>query len=118
MSIQRFIEKVCVQTAVHWSYTGPDGFGHPTFDDPVEIKCRWEDNDQVLTDNEGRQYESNAEILLTQDVKRMDYLFLGTLTDIDSEQDPQKIDHAYPVLRFSKIPMIKSTDVFVRKAFV
>ena len=118
MSIQRFIESICVQTAVHWSYTGNDGFGEPTFADPVEIKCRWTDYDQINTDNEGRQFTSNAEVLVPQDVKRMDYLYLGTLVDIGSEPDPRKVDNAHAVTRFTKVPMIKSTDEFVRKAFV
>lgn len=118
MAIDRFIEKVCVQTAVLWSYTGKDGFGKSVYDAPVEIKVRWQGSEEVLFDENGRQFTSKAEILLTQDIKMLDCLYLGTLDEISSESNPDNIEEAYSVKKFTKVPMIFSTEIFVRKAFV
>lgn len=118
MSIESFIKTICVQDAVYWEYTGPDGYGGSTYNDPVEVKCRWAEKQQLVTDNVGREFLSNAELLVTQDMKRLDYLYLGTLADIGSEKDPKKVDGAYEIKGFSKVPMIKSTTVFVRKVFL
>lgn len=118
MGIDKFIEKVCVQPVVWWQFDGSSGFGGPSFKDPVQIKTRWTDEKQVIQDDEGNEIISNAWVLLTQDVSLQDYLYLGTLTDIGSEPDPLKVDGAYQIKRFEKVPMIFSTEIFVRKAFL
>jgi hypothetical protein len=117
-SIEKFIEKVCVQTAVLWTYSGSDGYGGSSFAAPVEISCRWEDYDQTMEDDNSVEFVSQATLLVTQDVKMNDFLYLGTLTGIASNPDPMSIDGAYKVRSFRKIPMIFKTDIFVRKAYL
>lgn len=128
MSIERFIQKVCVQTAVYWGSPQDDGMGGYTFADPIEIPCRWEETTQLITDGQGNQIVSKAEILVTQDLDEEGYLFLGTLDDLDlldssgdssgAYYNPKDVDKAYMIRRFDKTPMIKSTTVFVRKAYL
>lgn len=118
MGIQKFIESICVQTAVLWSFQQEDGFGNSTFAEPVEIQVRWEEKHELLTDEEGKQFVSRAEIILPIDIKRLDYLYLGTLVEISSESDPKQVEGAHEVKTFTKVPMIKSTTVFVRKAYL
>ena len=128
MSIESFIRKVCVQTAVYWGSPVNNGTGHFTFDYPVEIACRWENTERVATDANGKQFVCRAQILVTQDLDIGGYLMLGTLEDLDqigkihnkydAKAEPLKVDAAYEIKQFDKIPMIKKTDVFVRKVFV
>ena len=118
MGITKFIETICVQTAVHWTNNGTDGFGKTSFALPVEIKCRWVEKDEMSVDDNGKEFVSKAEIIITQDIARTDYLYLGTLVDIASEADPKNVEGANEVKRFTKVPMIKSTTEFVRKAFL
>lgn len=118
MAIDNFIESVCVETAVLWSYDGPNEFGQASFSAPVEINCRWQDDQKTTKDNDGTEFTSSAEILLTQDVKKGDYLYHGTLDSINNESDPKNVEDAYEIKRFTKIPMIRSTTIFVRKAFL
>jgi len=117
MGIQSFIETVCVQDAILWSYAGNDEYGQPSFDAPTQVKVRWEHDQRTVIDEFGKQYESVAEILIPVDIKRLDYIALGTV-DSSTPDDPQEYDEAYQVIRFTKIPMIKSQTEFVRKAYV
>lgn len=120
MGILKFIQKVCVQTAVYWGNPQEDGYGQKTFDAPVEIKVRWEDVLNLMRTADGQELTCKAQVLVQQDVDRGGYLMLGSLDDIDSDitDSPQNIDDAYPILRMDKTPLFRKTDQFVRKAYV
>lgn len=121
-SIERFIKKVCVQTAVYWGNPVSDGYGGFTFDPPVEIKVRWEDKTKVISTQAGQEVVSRSEVLTPLDLDYQGYLFLGSLADIDdpnpSEVTPATVPGAYQIVRVDKVPMIKSTKVFVRKVYL
>lgn len=128
--IEKVVNKFCVQTAVYWGNPQNDGFGHFTFDDPVELKpsenngVRWEGKSEVnfeIARNIGNIQLSKSSVLVLQDLDEMGYLFLGTLEDIDSsadESDPLTVEGAYPIRRFDKIPMVFKTNEFVRIAYL
>jgi hypothetical protein len=126
MGIDSLIKKVCVQTAVYWGPGVPDGYGGRTFDAPVELEpptngVRWDEKVQMITDVNGKEIVSKAEILIVQDVETQGWLMLGTLDDIASdedENDPKTVTGAYEIKRFDKTPMVMSTDEFVRKAYL
>jgi len=125
MGIEKFVKSVCVQPAVYWGNPVADGFGGFTFDDPVEIKCRWEDKALVVMDATGIERMTDAQIMVTQDLDVLGFLYLGTMDEVESmfesgEQDfdPMKVDGARQILAFEKVPMIKSTKVFVRQVYV
>jgi hypothetical protein len=120
MGIEKFIRRIAVQTAVYWGNPVDDGYGGLTFDDPVEIKCRWEDTAELITAADGEQYVTKANIMVTQDVDVNGYLLLGTLNNLDSDQmdDPKEVSGACRIRQFAKVPMIRSTSAFVRKAMI
>lgn len=125
MSIESFIEKICVQTAVYWGAPTPDGYGKMTYDPPREIKCRWEDKTEVITGGDGQQIISSASIIVMEDLDYQGVLFLGSLDELTTaeEADPLTLMgitnmRAYHILRVEKVPMIKSDSVFVRKVYL
>lgn len=119
MGIEKFIEKVCVQTAVYWGSPVNDGYGGKTFGAAVEIDVRWEDKNELVTLNNGKEYMSKATILVTADVDLGGYLYLGTEDDLESDHsDPLAVDDAFEIKKFDKIPMIKKTDEFVRTCYL
>jgi hypothetical protein len=118
--IERIIAKFCVQTCVYWGNPVKTTFGF-TFDDPVEIKCRWEDVTEIDIKITGNIALSKGSVLVTQDLDRFGYLYLGTLDDFDSSVDLEKpinIPNANIIHRFDKIPMVMKTDEFVRIAWL
>ena len=123
MGMESFIARLCVQTAVYWGSPTSDGYGGKTFADPVEISCRWEDiveNINRVGARLGEEIVSMAQVYVTTDVEEQGYLFLGTLDDLDSDEeaDPTKIVKAYMINRFDKIPVLRSTTEFLRKAYL
>jgi len=121
MGIEKFLQKICVQTAVYWGNPIPNGYGGMSYDVPIEIGCRWEDKAKVISDNTGQEIISLAEVLVTQDLSVQGILYLGKLTDLSTVQkaNPALIENgAYSVKRIDKVPMIKSTTVFVRTVYL
>ena len=123
MGMESFIARLCVQTAVYWGNPTGDGYGGKTFADPVEISCRWEDiveNINRVGARLGEEIVSMAQVYVTTDVEEQGYLFLGTLDDLDSDEeaDPTTIVKAYMINRFDKIPVLRSTTEFLRKAYL
>ena len=119
MSIADFMHRVCVQTVVYWGHPVNDGFGGKTYDDPIEILCRWEDRSEVVTADDGAEVVSKAVVYVTQDVVKNGFLYLGSLTDLDSiETDhPESVEGAHRIRVFQKSPDMTAT-AFVRKVYL
>lgn len=119
MSSNNFPNRNLNQTAVYWGNPQNDGYGGFTYDTPVEISCRWEDSTKIITDSNGREIVSQAEVHVNQDVDEKGLLYLGTLDDLDSdeESDPITIASAFEIKRFDKIPNLKAT-AYYRKAYL
>jgi hypothetical protein len=128
MGMENFIARQCTQTCVYWGNPVNDGENHFTFDNPVEILCRWEGKVQIVKDwdAKGGEVECVAMVYVLQDLDKEGFLFLGTLDDLldssgDSSgeyYDPMVLEGAYRIKQFEKIPALKSTTEFIRKAFL
>lgn len=125
MGISKFISKIAVQTAVYWGSPVNDGYGTKTFAQPRELTppngVRWTDKQRVVYSAMGEQWISKAEVLVTEDLDLLGWLYLGSLNDFESGvdiSDPMKVLGAFEITAFDKIPMIKSTTEFVRKAIL
>ena len=106
------------QMALYWDTPTPSGWGGDTWDDPVEINCRWEQKHEIFINAEGDEVRSQAVVYLDQDVDLGGYLMLGDLDDISSStESPDDVDSAFEIRAFAKIPNIKGTK-FVRKAWL
>jgi len=125
MSVLSFIEKVCVQDAVYWAYEGSDGFGGTEFADPVDIKVRWDSHTEVMAQNNGKEFVSNAQVLTPTDLLEQSVIKLGTVAELelavlngelnDYPADPRVLDGAFEIKRMDRHPLFRSAtmDVFV-----
>lgn len=120
MSIDTFIRRTLVQTAVYWGNPTGDGEGGNTYDAPVEVKCRWQDRKQVIMEDNGEKMLSRALAFVEQELDYNGLLYLGTLADLDSTQeaDPSTITDICIIKRFEKIPALASKSVFLYRAFL
>jgi len=126
MGIQENLDRMCKQKAVYWGNPQNDGQGGFTFDDPVEIDCRWEDMHQVVTDAKGTEITSRALVFLTQDVDEEGMLYLGTLADLNLDDaddssatwdNPKEVEGTYFIKRFQKTPALGGSG-YLRKAYL
>ncbi len=106
------------QTAIYWGNPVSDGYGKYTYDDPVEISCRWEDVGMVNDGAQSVTQEIRSEVQVAQDVDREGMMKLGTLVDLDSDQynDPVAAG-ADMIVRVDAIPTIKGTYSY-RKVYL
>jgi len=119
MAISDLLTRHCIQTAVYWAPDAPDGYGGMTYDDPVEISCRWEDKAQLFADAQGRQISSRSVVFVLEDLELEGCLLLGELDDIDSSDlDDPIAAGARVIINFDKIPALGSTTDYVRKAYL
>ena len=127
MGIADFVSRLCEQDAVYWGNPQDNGYGGFTYDDPVEIKCRWEDSNEVISmagqDRKSRELVSKAQVWVVQDVDEEGYLYLGTLDSTDAlssaeEANPATVDTAYKILKFEKTPEHRRSNKFIRKAYL
>ncbi len=122
MGIANLLARTSTQTAVYWGNPVEDGFGGKTYDDPIEIPCRWESKQQLVRgwDAKGNTFDYICIVYVLQDLDVEGVLFLGTLDDLSpaEESDPRIPDTAYVIKQFEKVPAIYSTTVFLRKAYL
>lgn len=106
------------QTAVYWATPTPDGYGGFTFDDPVEISCRWEQTHKLFIDPLGEERLSESEVFVGQDVGLGGYLYLGGLDDLDSTIiSPQDVSGSKKIQQFDKLPDLRAVG-YLRRAWL
>lgn len=104
-------EGMMIHKAVYWAPPTNDGWGKPTFADPVEIDCRWEDTSKLFMSKEGKETVSRS-IIYTETALELDgYLWKGEEADLDSDEgeDPRKLDKAYIIRSVAATPSIDGT---------
>jgi len=114
----KIIDKMLIQTAVYWGAPVAGGRGSSTFATAIEISVRWEDTQELFIDKFGVEKTSKAIVYVGQDVVVGGFLYLGELTDLDSNHsDPQIIDGAHEIRAFGKLPTLKG-DQFLRTTWL
>lgn len=106
------------QKCCYWGNPIPDGYGGFTFDEPVELDCRWEDISMTELAALGIASTIRSEVYLSQDVDEQGMLLLKELVELDSSEynDPVSAG-AFIIVRFDRIPTLKANK-FLRKAYV
>jgi len=116
MGIEAVINRMLRQIVVYWANPVDDGYGGYTFDNPVELSARWERADEIEFGDNGEEVVIKAHCYLEQDVEEGGYIYLGTLDDIDSNDQPGDVEGAIRIFSFSKIPGLNAPLQYIRKA--
>ena len=123
MGILKFIDRVCVQTAIYWEPGETDQYGQMKFKDPVEVRVRWDGLTEVLSTNNGQQFISAAQIMSPTKLAEKGLLRLGKFEDIPDQTwinqsggnlDPTQIPDTYEIKKVQETPLFRSSDKFVR----
>lgn len=126
MGIGSFISSKLNQSAVYWGNPQDNGYGGFTYDDPVEIKCRWEDMHQVVTATNGEEVVSRAVVYVDIDLEENGVIYLGTMEDLiessgesSGEIIPTNIEKGACIIRrWEKVPALNSSTEFIRTAYL
>lgn len=105
---------------VYWPILKLDGHGKPTFDEPQQVQCRWDEVQELFTDGDGEQVLSNAIVYVAVDMPMLitgantsqgGFLYHGTEISLDSDHDdPLQIPGTKRIRRFSKIPKLRHNE--------
>ena len=109
-----FNKRFLKQNAIYWGTPVNDGYGAYTFNDPIEIKCRWEYKQELFISTNGVEQHSVAKVFVEQELEVEGYLMLGTLDDLDSvTNDPYDLPTgftAYQIKGYSNISSISNKN--------
>lgn len=119
--IKRMLRDVCVL----WKRDGVDEYGAFRWTAPVEIKCRWEEIEQVAVNRkdsaagiQDMPKESPASLVyVDRDLSPGDILWYGKLADVPAGTDPATLYKASEVKRFDKLPDMRIRE-YLRKAYL
>lgn len=118
----KFIESVCVQTAVYWGVPQPDGYGGYTYAIPREVKVRWDGKTQLIRTNEGKEVMADVELLVTEELEVGALMKLATLDELSDSDigslNPMEETEVYEVLSKVDTPLFRSTDEFARTVYL
>ena len=118
MSSESFLDGAYNQVAVYWGHITREGYGNVDTSDPaVEIYVRWEERTELFINALGEEEKSQAVVFVQQDVEVGEYLYLGTLDELDSEPDPTSTQKAFEIRGFKKVPSVDAS-IFVRKVWL
>jgi len=121
MAIAEFVNQNLLNDAVYWSIGAgeDDGEGNITYPAPIEIKCRWQDVNEMVDDNEGNQFLSQAIIYSDRELEDNGWLFEGKLTDIvGSTDNPKEVAGAYMIKKKGKSSRLKIADEKIFKVWI
>lgn len=111
----RILDRMRRQQAVYWPPDVPGDDGTRTFAAPVQLRVRWEDKVQEVTDETGTTFVSKSTVYTGEDVATGGAIMLGTLFDVTDAADPFAHAGAVEIKRFDKFPTLRADD-FLRTA--
>lgn len=113
------IDKMRKQKAVYWAPAALDRSGSPTYDDPVELTCRWDDGRVEVKLPTGDVVHASATVYVSADVEVKGMLMLGALLSgtPSDPRDSSLVGLAHEINMFTKNPDLKAKK-FLRTAFL
>jgi len=82
------------QTATYWTPLTNDGFGGKTWGNPVKIKARIANRNEVMFDNEGKQITINKAVYSKANIPIGSYVVEG-----DSTFNNSPVDNAFMIIK-------------------
>lgn len=105
------------QYAVYWAPGGIGPDGATTFEEPVELRVRWEDSQEQFVNREGDVKVSKSKVYTENNLEISGYLWKGNLEDLTDPSDPLGNEDAYEIQSVSEIPDMKAKR-FLRIAWL
>ncbi len=108
------IKKMRKQKAVYWEPLGPNETGMQTYAEPIEIKCRWEDDDFAFIDAAGTTVASTTTVYPDRYLKVGGILWEGKLVNVAFQSEPLLNPNSDEIVKCGKIPNLKNSEVLYK----
>jgi len=107
------ISRMRKQKAVYWRRLEADEYGKYSFDDPVEINCRWDDDSREERKPGAEVFITAAVVYVDREMSEGDMLQKGEISS-DERADPHAKNpdgnQAYEIMKFKITPNLKNTE--------
>lgn len=97
------------QTVVYWGSPVPDGYGGFTFAEAVEKTVRYEQKQELYTDENMEQKAAKAIVFSAEAFDLGGFVFEGSFVDLDSDTSNPVTCGAFEIVHREKIPSVKGT---------
>lgn len=97
-------------TATYWPPGTNDGYAGLTFADPVEITCRWQDDNQKFVDADGNERISNSVVYPDTQLALGGWLYKGSSV----AADPRAVTGASEIKSWREMPELSGDLVEYR----
>ena len=95
------------QKAVYWSAPVPDGYSGFTWTAPIELSCRWDDEQKIFIDMAGEEVLSESIVYPDRELDLDGFLWEGTLLALNTAyadvSDPRATANARIIRGLAKI---------------
>ena len=104
--------KARIHTAVFWKSKGPDGRGGMVYEKPVQILCRWDEDEESVVHAADATHICTDSVICDRTVHTGDRLWLGTLASIPtaSLNKPEDIRNSRTVRRVQITTKLRNAD--------
>lgn len=104
------IKKMRKQAAILWTRkTEPDDFGKFGFNEPVQIKCRWDEKTGTVVGKTGEIMSGMDTVYVDREVRLGDKLKKGSM-DSTTPDDPLTDKEAFEIEGIENIPNFKAKE--------
>lgn len=108
MGRNRLIARMRKQKCVLWAVSGKNRHGENTYDNAIEIPCRWEDRKTEMVDADGNRVIVSSVVSIDREVALGSVLKFVKLTELepgqDSSENPEVIKDANSVKVMQTLP--------------
>lgn len=94
------------QDALYWAPAGRDRTNRIIYEDPIEIKCRWDEKQERDVDERGEEIMVRATVYVDRVVALGGVLWLGLL--VDAPETPPEHNR---IKVYREIPNLKATEI-------
>lgn len=103
------IKRMRKQKAVYWKRLTADKHGRFSYDYPIEVSCRWDDDQQEFRNQQREALVSQSVVypdraMFVGDMLKRGEMGIGTLDDPTEDQD------AFEIQAFTHTPNLRATE--------
>lgn len=113
----RIIRRMRRQKAVYWAPVAADKYGKKSYEEPIEIDCRWEDCQEMYLDVNGNSAMSRARVYVDRKLEALGVLWLppenvqisegAALTQLTDETDPFANSGTFEIRKVDELPELR-----------
>lgn len=111
------ISKVQRDTLTYWAYAGADRYGEPTYANPIQMKCRWDDCRKQVFMEDGSPVFTKIELITAKPLAVKGMVRKGKLTGQEHQANPRTLSDTHEIIQTDITPMFTNRTIYLYEAY-